>query len=139
MLGLAGTVLQQQGNSYLQKGQAFMQSKMGFLSGGVLHYHFSVTGQYGMFTMTCGRAPACCLSIIDILSSVSGSTQSHHAFAGQHSRRSLRVHSLPGIAVCAAVSNKLLMLLAPFLRQWNYTRVAEQVSSPGMDTTRRLS
>lgn len=27
-----------------------------------------------------------------------------------------------------AVRNKLLMLLAPFLRRWNYTRVLEQVS-----------
>lgn len=48
LMGVAGNVLQQQGSNYLQKGQAFMQSKMGFLSGGLLHYHFSVTGDYGM-------------------------------------------------------------------------------------------
>ena len=53
LMGVAGTVLQQQSSNYLQKGQAFMQSKMGFLSGGLLHYHFSVTGDYGA-----GKAPA---------------------------------------------------------------------------------
>lgn len=69
---MAGNMLQQSGSNYLQKGQAFMQSKMGFLSGGLLHYHFSITGDY--------------------------------------------------------VFNKLLMLLAPFLRRWNYTRTAEQIA-----------
>ena len=32
-------------------------------------------------------------------------------------------------AAIVAVRSKLLMLLAPFLRRWTYTRVAEQVSN----------
>lgn len=44
--GVAGNVLRQQGQSYLQRGQAFVQSKMGFLSGSALHYHFSITPEY---------------------------------------------------------------------------------------------
>ena len=47
LMNMAGNVLQQSGSNYLQKGQAFMQSKMGFMSGGLLHYHFSVTADYG--------------------------------------------------------------------------------------------
>lgn len=47
LVNMAGNMLQQSGSNYLQKGQAFMQSKMGFLSGGLLHYHFSITGDYG--------------------------------------------------------------------------------------------
>jgi len=45
--GVAGNVLRQQGQSYLQRSQAFMQSKMGFLSGGVIQYLFAVTPDYG--------------------------------------------------------------------------------------------
>lgn len=30
-----------------------------------------------------------------------------------------------------AVRSKLLMLLAPFLKKWNYTRVLEQASDEG--------
>lgn len=70
--GVAGNVLRQQGQSYLQRGQAFVQSKMGFLSGGVIHYLFNVTPDYVWF--------------------------------------------------------KLLMLLAPFLKRWTYTRIPEQIS-----------
>jgi hypothetical protein len=44
---MAGNVLRQQGQSYLQRSQAFMQSKMGFLSGGTMQYLFSVTPEYG--------------------------------------------------------------------------------------------
>jgi hypothetical protein len=55
MTGFAGDMLRQQGQSYLQRGQAFMQSKMGFLSGGLIHYHFSVTPEYGEFACRRGR------------------------------------------------------------------------------------
>lgn len=44
--GVAGNVLRQQGHSYLQRSQAFMQSKMGFLSGGTVVYLFQVTPEY---------------------------------------------------------------------------------------------
>ncbi|KAK9814872.1 hypothetical protein WJX73_000954 [Symbiochloris irregularis] len=40
------------------------------------------------------------------------------------SRPSMHLASVTG----QYVANKLLMLLAPFLRQWNYTRVAEQIA-----------
>ncbi|KAH7624272.1 putative Protein YIF1B [Nannochloris sp. 'desiccata'] len=44
--GMAGNVLRQQGQTYLQRSQAFMQSKMGFLSGGLMQYLFAVTPEY---------------------------------------------------------------------------------------------
>ncbi|KAL4424655.1 hypothetical protein ABPG77_002273 [Micractinium sp. CCAP 211/92] len=72
LTGVAGNMLRQQGQSYLQRGQAFVQSKMGFLSGGSLHYHFSITPEY--------------------------------------------------------VRTKLLMLAAPFLKRWSYSRIAEQIT-----------
>lgn len=71
--GVAGNVLRQQGQSYLQRSQAFMQSKMGFLSGGTMTYLFQVTPEY--------------------------------------------------------VRTKLLMLMFPYLRRWNYnSRTPEQLS-----------
>ncbi|KAK9829499.1 hypothetical protein WJX72_006228 [[Myrmecia] bisecta] len=72
MQGIATNMLRQSGENYLQRGQAFMQSKMGFLSGNVMHYYFNISSEF--------------------------------------------------------VRNKLLMLLAPYLKQWNYTRVAEQIA-----------
>jgi hypothetical protein len=46
--GVAGTVLRQQGQSYLQRGQVFLRSRMDFLSsGGLLQYLFNVTPEYG--------------------------------------------------------------------------------------------
>lgn len=45
--GVAGNVLRQQGQSYLQRSQAFMQSKIGFLSTGNTPYLFAVTPEYG--------------------------------------------------------------------------------------------
>ena len=47
MTGIAGNVLQQQSANYLQKGQAFVQSRMGFLSSSILHYHFNISTEYG--------------------------------------------------------------------------------------------
>ena len=45
--GVAGTMLRQQGQSYLQRSQAYMQSKIGFLSGSSIQYLFDVTPSYG--------------------------------------------------------------------------------------------
>lgn len=45
--GLAANVLQQQGENYFQRGQAFVQSKMGFLSSSNLQYHFNIDKTYG--------------------------------------------------------------------------------------------
>lgn len=45
--GVAGDVLRQQGQTYLQRSQAYMQSKIGFLSGGTVSYLFAVTPEYG--------------------------------------------------------------------------------------------
>ena len=47
MANLAGSMLQQQGASYLEKGQAFMQQRMGFLSSPLLQSYFSVGSSYG--------------------------------------------------------------------------------------------
>ena len=47
MANLAGNMLQQSSSTYLQKGQAFMQSRMGFLSGTSLQYYFNVGSSYG--------------------------------------------------------------------------------------------
>ena len=45
--GLAAGVLQQQGENYFQRGQAYVQSKMGFLSSSNLQYHFNIDKTYG--------------------------------------------------------------------------------------------
>lgn len=51
LTGVAGNMLRQQGQSYLQRGQAFVQTRLGFLSGGSLHYHFSITPEYGAWLL----------------------------------------------------------------------------------------
>ena len=47
MTGLATDVLQQQSATYIQRGQAFMQQRMGFLSTDVMHYFFNLNSEYG--------------------------------------------------------------------------------------------
>jgi len=47
MTGFASNVLQQGGRNYLQRGQEFVQQRMGFLAGGALQHHFNVSGDYG--------------------------------------------------------------------------------------------
>ena len=47
MTDLATGVLRSQGENYLQKGQAYVQSKMGWLSGGELRYLFDIDTAYG--------------------------------------------------------------------------------------------
>lgn len=47
MNDLATGVLRSQGENYLQKGQAYVQSKMGWLSGGELRYLFDIDNAYG--------------------------------------------------------------------------------------------
>jgi len=47
MTGFASNVLQQGGRYYLQRGQEFVQQRMGFLAGGALQHHFNVSGDYG--------------------------------------------------------------------------------------------
>jgi hypothetical protein len=43
---VAGNLLQQQGQSYLARTHSYVQSKMGFLSGGMVAYLFAVTPEY---------------------------------------------------------------------------------------------
>lgn len=47
MTGFASDMLQHQGASYLQRGQAFMQQRMGFMSTDVMHYYFNLNTEYG--------------------------------------------------------------------------------------------
>ncbi len=47
MTGLAGNMLRQSGENYFQRGQAFMQSKMGFMSTDSLHYYYNLNAEYG--------------------------------------------------------------------------------------------
>ena len=47
MTGLAANMFRTSGENYFQKGQAFMQSKMGFLSSESLHYYYNINTQYG--------------------------------------------------------------------------------------------
>lgn len=68
---IAGQLLQNSSSSYLQKGQAYVQSKIGLLSGSAVHYHFNVDSAY--------------------------------------------------------IASKLFMIVAPFLKQWSWTRSLEQV------------
>lgn len=44
---MAAGMLKQQGENYFQRGQAFVQSKMGFLSAGNLQHHFNIDTAYG--------------------------------------------------------------------------------------------
>jgi hypothetical protein len=46
LTGVAGNMLRQQGQSYLERTQSYMQSKIGFLSGGMVSYLFAVTPEY---------------------------------------------------------------------------------------------
>lgn len=61
MTGFATDVLQQQGTSYIQRGQAFMQQRMGFMSTDVMHYFFNLNTEYGAQQHIC-QAPRslCC-------------------------------------------------------------------------------
>ncbi len=47
MTGFATDMLQQSGASYLQRGQAFMQQRMGFMSTDIMHYFFNLNTEYG--------------------------------------------------------------------------------------------
>ena len=51
MTGLAGNMLRQSGENYFQRGQAFMQSKMGFMSTDSLHYYYNLNAEYGASSM----------------------------------------------------------------------------------------
>lgn len=46
MTSIASNVLRPYGENYLQRGQAFMQSRFSFLSYGSLHYYFNISGEY---------------------------------------------------------------------------------------------
>ena len=60
MTGLAGNMLRQSGENYFQRGQAFMQSKMGFMSTESLHYYYNLNAEYGEpATTNIGRRDAC--------------------------------------------------------------------------------
>lgn len=50
--GMAGSMLRQQGQNYFQRSQAFVQSKMSFLSGSMIQYLFAVSSEYGEFFIT---------------------------------------------------------------------------------------
>ena len=40
-------MIQQQGSNYLERGQEFVKSRMGFINSSSLHYHFNVDADYG--------------------------------------------------------------------------------------------
>ena len=40
-------MIQQQGSNYLERGQEFVKSRMGFINSSSLHYHFNVDTEYG--------------------------------------------------------------------------------------------
>ena len=44
---LAASMIQQQGSNYLERGQEFVKSRMGFINSSSLHYHFNVDAEYG--------------------------------------------------------------------------------------------
>ncbi|KAA6422860.1 hypothetical protein WJX79_000938 [Trebouxia sp. C0005] len=43
---LAASMIQQQGSNYLERGQEFVKSRMGFINSSSLHYHFNVDAEY---------------------------------------------------------------------------------------------
>ena len=40
-------MIQQQGSNYLERGQEFVKSRMGFINSSSLHYHFNIDSEYG--------------------------------------------------------------------------------------------
>ena len=44
---LAASMIQQSGSNYLERGQEFVKSRMGFINSSSLHYHFNVDAEYG--------------------------------------------------------------------------------------------
>ena len=64
MTGLAGNMLRQSGENYFQRGQAFMQQKMGFMSTESLHYYYNLNADYGASDCRamqgCNRAHVSC-------------------------------------------------------------------------------
>ena len=44
---LAAKMIQQSGSNYLERGQEFVKSRMGFINSSSLHYHFNVDAEYG--------------------------------------------------------------------------------------------
>jgi len=134
--GVAGTMLRQQGQSYLQRSQAYMQSKIGFLSGSSIQYLFDVTPSYGACeserTMVAGFLLVAVLSFaLALACSISLTVYSccFHTFCPY------------GTYICFCydvVGQKLLMLMFPFLKKWTYSRIPDQVGwnvlywSPGL-------
>lgn len=49
---LAATMIQQSGSNYLERGQEFVKSRMGFINSSSLHYHFNVDAEYGETTLS---------------------------------------------------------------------------------------
>ena len=146
MTGFAGNMLRQQGQSYLQRGQAFMQSKMGFLSGGVLHYQFSVTPEYGARPRRLG-GPGGAGGQPSTVEQNAGWRRREERPAAEGAAapaalpREAKACAGAGAPGCnpactpvapstpaRAARSKLLMLLAPFLKKWSYTRALEQIS-----------
>lgn len=46
-MAMGTSMLRQSGATYLESGKKYMQSWTGVLSGGLLHYHFDITSEYG--------------------------------------------------------------------------------------------
>ena len=62
MTGFAGSVLRQSGENYLQRGQAFVQSRMSFMSTDSMHYYYNLNGEYGASLTRASIVNAfCCL------------------------------------------------------------------------------
>lgn len=96
---LAATMIQQSGSNYLERGQEFVKSRMGFINSSSLHYHFNVDAEYGETT-----GQACCSTDTSL------------------------INKQEPVILVNAVRNKLVMLLVPVLKRWTYTRTREQVT-----------
>jgi hypothetical protein len=111
---------QQWGTQYVQQ----VQQKVGWFTGGYLNSYFNISSAYGE------RAAAWVSVLKDLDDSAALRRRSRHqlpaAALGQQTRPSLTPRPC-----CPppwpAVQTKLLMLLAPFLKRWTYTRSQEQV------------
>lgn len=126
MTGFATDMLQQSGASYLQRGQAFMQQRMGFMSTDIMHYFFNLNTEYGEMHAAWSVRVFSAIHRIP-LEPTCRADLSTRGCLWQHNHPSCDDTVTTAPFPLHAVRAKLLVLVAPFLRRWNYTRVLEQV------------
>lgn len=89
--GLAAGMLQQQGENYFQRGQAFVQSKMGFLSSSNLQYHFNIDKTYGELQVPTAEPICFVTGCVNISTSLDGLHAKFRVLKGEPQSSSVTV------------------------------------------------